>query len=69
MAGRPLIGLPAGTGLRACVDDAFAALGLRPHVAFEAGRGGLAFAWRAEGTTSPAARTFVAHTRAALPAP
>ncbi|MGA4843622.1 LysR family transcriptional regulator [Streptomyces sp. G45] len=34
---RPLICLPQGTGLRACVDDAFSAAGLRPNVAFEAG--------------------------------
>jgi DNA-binding transcriptional LysR family regulator len=37
LAGRALIGLPLGTGIRACVEDAFAAAGLRPHVAFEAG--------------------------------
>jgi DNA-binding transcriptional LysR family regulator len=37
LAGRALIGLPRGTAIRACVDDAFAALGLRPHFAFEAG--------------------------------
>jgi DNA-binding transcriptional LysR family regulator len=37
LAERSLIGLPRGTGIRTCVEDAFAALGLRPHVAFEAG--------------------------------
>jgi DNA-binding transcriptional LysR family regulator len=37
LAGHPLIGLPPGTALRACVDDAFAAADLRPHFAFEAG--------------------------------
>ncbi|GAB2822492.1 LysR substrate-binding domain-containing protein [Actinoallomurus bryophytorum] len=37
LAGRALIGLPRGTGLRACVDDAFTAADLRPHFAFEAG--------------------------------
>jgi DNA-binding transcriptional LysR family regulator len=107
LARRNLIGLPPGTGIRACVEEAFAALGLRPHFAFEAGhppllarlagrglgvavlpasvmegrtdelhaialrpvvRGRLAFAWRSEGTAGPAARTFVAHARAALAA-
>lgn len=33
---RPLISLPHGTGLRACLDEACAAAGLTPHVAFEA---------------------------------
>lgn len=37
LAGRALIGLPLGTGIRACVDGAFAALDLRPRFAFEAG--------------------------------
>ena len=37
LAERDLIGLPLGTGIRACVDGAFAALDLRPHFAFEAG--------------------------------
>ena len=37
LAGRALIGLPLGTGIRTCVEDAFAAAGLRPHLAFEAG--------------------------------
>lgn len=37
LAARGLIGLPRGTGIRACVDDAFAAAGLSPHFAFEAG--------------------------------
>lgn len=34
---RPLVAMPPGTGLRACVDDACAAAGFRPDVAFEAG--------------------------------
>jgi DNA-binding transcriptional LysR family regulator len=37
LARRDLIGLPPGTGIRACVEEAFAALGLSPHFAFEAG--------------------------------
>ena len=36
IAGQALISLPVGTGLRACVDAAYASAGLRPHVAFEA---------------------------------
>ena len=36
LAGRPLITLPKGTGLRAVIDQAFAEAGLQPHVAFEA---------------------------------
>jgi len=36
LADQPLISLPAGTGLRACVDAAYASAGLRPRVAFEA---------------------------------
>lgn len=36
LAGRPLICLPAGTGLRGVLDRAFAAAGLRPRVAIEA---------------------------------
>ena len=36
LAGQPLISLPVGTGLRACVDAAYASAGLRPRVAFEA---------------------------------
>jgi DNA-binding transcriptional LysR family regulator len=36
IADRALISLPAGTGLRACVDAAYASAGLRPRVAFEA---------------------------------
>ena len=36
LAERPLITLPVGTGLRARLDQAFAAEGLSPHVAFEA---------------------------------
>ena len=31
-----VITLPVGTGLRACVDAGYAAVGLRPRVAFEA---------------------------------
>jgi DNA-binding transcriptional LysR family regulator len=37
LAGRSLIGLPPGTAIRACVDDAFTTVGIRPHFAFEAG--------------------------------
>jgi DNA-binding transcriptional LysR family regulator len=37
LAGHALIGLPLGTGIRTCVEEAFTAAGLRPHVAFEAG--------------------------------
>lgn len=36
LAERPLIALPVGTGLRARLDQAFAAAGLSPHIAFEA---------------------------------
>jgi len=36
LAGRPLISLPRGTGLRARLDEAAAAAGLRLHVSFEA---------------------------------
>jgi DNA-binding transcriptional LysR family regulator len=36
IADQPLISLPAGTGLRAPVDAAYASAGLRPRVAFEA---------------------------------
>jgi DNA-binding transcriptional LysR family regulator len=36
LADRTLIGLPRGTGLRACVDGAFAQAGLRPRMSFEA---------------------------------
>ena len=36
LAERPLIALPVGTGLRARLDQAFAAEGLSPHIAFEA---------------------------------
>ena len=36
IADEALISLPVGTGLRACVDAAYASAGLRPHVAFEA---------------------------------
>jgi len=33
---RALISLPRGTGLRSCLDDACAAAGVHPHIAFEA---------------------------------
>lgn len=33
---RPLISLPRGTGLRSCLDEACAASGLQPRIAFEA---------------------------------
>jgi len=36
LRGRALISLPRGTGLRSCLDQACAAAGFRPHVAFEA---------------------------------
>jgi len=36
LAGHPLISLPRGSGLRARIDEAFAAAGLAPRVAFEA---------------------------------
>lgn len=32
----PLISLPQGTGLRACIDDACAKAGFPPHIAIEA---------------------------------
>jgi DNA-binding transcriptional LysR family regulator len=34
---RTLISLPVGTGVRACLDEALLAAGLRPRIAFEAG--------------------------------
>ncbi|MFI9100566.1 LysR family transcriptional regulator [Streptomyces fildesensis] len=37
LAGRPLMCLPRGTGLRTVVDHACAAAGFRPRIAFEAG--------------------------------
>jgi DNA-binding transcriptional LysR family regulator len=37
LADRALISLPRGTGLRSCLEDACAAAGFRPHIAFEAG--------------------------------
>jgi DNA-binding transcriptional LysR family regulator len=37
LAEHTLISLPHGTGLRACLDEACAAAGLRPDIAFEAG--------------------------------
>jgi len=63
IADRALISLPVGTGLRACVDAAYASAGLQPRVGFEASdprmlarlaaRGlGLAF------LTEPAARAY-----------
>lgn len=36
LRGRPLISLPRGTGLRARLDEACAAAGFTPHIAFEA---------------------------------
>jgi DNA-binding transcriptional LysR family regulator len=41
LAGRPLISLPPGTGLRTALDDACAAAGFRPRIAFEAGDPGV----------------------------
>ncbi|SHN42732.1 LysR family transcriptional regulator [Cryptosporangium aurantiacum] len=113
LRGQPLISLPTGTGIRARLEDACAAAGFAPHIAFEASdpflladlaarglgvailpasvvapppdgvravaivdpplRGQLALAWRAAkaangaGPTNPAARTFLTHTRDALP--
>ncbi|AEW99038.1 LysR family transcriptional regulator [Streptantibioticus cattleyicolor] len=106
LRGRPLISLPRGTGLRSRLDEACAAAGFTPRIAFEAGvpevlaqlaarglgaailpgafaearsdvlrvlpitrpslRGRLAFAWRAEGPVSPAARVLVARARKML---
>lgn len=37
LARYPLISLPAGTGLRSCLDTACAAVGLSPTISFEAG--------------------------------
>jgi DNA-binding transcriptional LysR family regulator len=37
LADRPLICLPLGTGVRSSLENACAAAGFRPHVAFEAG--------------------------------
>ncbi len=37
LADRALISLPRGTGLRSCLEDACAAAGFRPQIAFEAG--------------------------------
>jgi DNA-binding transcriptional LysR family regulator len=36
LIGQPLICLPRGSGLRARLDEAYAAAGLSPHIAFEA---------------------------------
>ncbi len=102
---RVLISLPPGTGIRSLLDDACAAAGFSPHIAFEAStpmvlaelaarglgvaivpasiakargdlhplvitrpelRGRLAFAWRAEGPISPAARALVGRARRML---
>jgi DNA-binding transcriptional LysR family regulator len=38
---RPLISLPAGTGLRTCIDDACSAAGLRPRITLETGNPGV----------------------------
>jgi DNA-binding transcriptional LysR family regulator len=37
LEGRPLVCLPRGTGIRSLIDEACAAAGFRPRVAFEAG--------------------------------
>jgi DNA-binding transcriptional LysR family regulator len=97
-----LISLPRGAGIRSLLDEACAAAGFTPHIAFEAGtpavlaelaarglgvaivpsgivrrredlhaltitrpplRGALAFAWRAEGPISPAARALIGRAR------
>jgi DNA-binding transcriptional LysR family regulator len=102
---RVLISLPPGTGIRSILDDACAAAGFSPRIAFEAGtptalaqlaalglgvaivpasvaktredlhpltitrpelRGYLAFAWRAEGPNSPAARALIGRARRML---
>ncbi|WP_448330667.1 LysR family transcriptional regulator [Streptomyces sp. DSM 41534] len=108
LRGRALISLPRGTGLRTRIDEACAAAGFTPHIAFEASdpevlaqlaerglgaailpgafaearsdrlrsilidrpalRGRLAFAWRADGPSGPAGRTFVERARTALAA-
>src|SRR5215472_2700873 len=36
LSGQPLVCLPRGSGLRARLDEAYAAAGLSPHIAFEA---------------------------------
>jgi DNA-binding transcriptional LysR family regulator len=41
VCGQPLIALPRGTGLRACLDEACARSGLAPHVALEASSPGI----------------------------
>lgn len=102
LRGRVLISLPQGTGIRSLLNEACAAAGFTPHIAFEAGtpavlvqlaarglgiaivpsgiarpredlrtltitrpalRGTLAFAWRAEGPISPAARALIGRAR------
>ncbi|MES4906533.1 MULTISPECIES: LysR family transcriptional regulator [unclassified Streptomyces] len=99
---RVLISLPRGAGIRSLLDEACAAAGFTPRIAFEAGtpavlaelaarglgiaivpsgvvvrradlcaltitrpalRGALAFAWRAEGPISPAARALIGRAR------
>ncbi|GGM61660.1 LysR family transcriptional regulator [Thermopolyspora flexuosa] len=104
LRGHALICLPPGTGVRARLDEACAACGFAPRIAFEAAdpgmlarlaahglgvavlprvvaeahadrlcvvridppalRGRLAFAWRASGPVSPAARALIARARA-----
>jgi DNA-binding transcriptional LysR family regulator len=49
LAGRPLITLPRGTGLRAAVDAGCAAAGFRPRIAFEAGNPEVLAALAAQG--------------------
>jgi DNA-binding transcriptional LysR family regulator len=106
LRGRALISLPRGTGLRARLEEACAAAGFTPRIAFEASdpevlaqlaarglgaailpgafaqarsdrlrpiairrpplRGRLVFAWRADGSASPAARALRARARRAL---
>lgn len=106
LRGHALICLPPGTGVRARLDEACAACGFAPRIAFEAAdpgtlarlaahglgvavlprviaeahagrlrvvridppalRGRLAFAWRASGPVSPAARALIARARAAV---
>jgi DNA-binding transcriptional LysR family regulator len=46
---RPLISLPRGTGLRACLDDACAAAGFSPTITFEANSPGMLAQLAAQG--------------------
>jgi DNA-binding transcriptional LysR family regulator len=46
---RALICLPVGTGLRTCLDDAFATAGLQPRIAFEASDPGVVARLAAQG--------------------